>query len=100
MSPDRTTSQTRRIAALLAALAPSRRQGVVLTDDGAEVIDVADVFDETVLDCFWREVLAYLITGDASALRAFQGVQVAGRELVSDGRVVADWLYRRGRFSR
>jgi hypothetical protein len=99
MSPDR-NRKAETSAALLRRLAPSRPFSAVLTDAGAEVVPLVDVFDETIVNCFWREVLVYLVTGDRTALTEFAGVRVAGRELVSDASLVGDWFHCRGRFAR
>lgn len=96
MEPNRNVE---RSSALLTKLAPTRPYAAILSDGGAEVVPLADVFDETTVDCFWREVLVYLATGEADGLREFAGVRVGGCELVSDPSVVSDWFYRRGRFA-
>jgi hypothetical protein len=84
--------QQDRRAAILAKLAASRSVGAVLTERGVEVVALADLFDETVLDCFWREVLVYLVTGSDDGLREFRGIELGGRELLSDPVRVSAWF--------
>ena len=59
------------------------RPRVVMTDTGAAIAEVTDVFTERLLDLHWEAVAMFFTNGDEELLETFRGIEIDGHRLAS-----------------
>jgi hypothetical protein len=85
---------------LPAALAPPDPHGLVLSRSGVVLVAYRDRFDWQVAREHCQVVVSYLATHDTSDLDEFDGVTVAGHELMAEPGEIDRWLAGTGGGSR